>query len=386
MHPVERRRLGRPDIRPYVLDCVVAEPEQLPIGGEGGLDAGDACRCGRAAGEVLETILRPPDGHAQLSRRKPHQDDVDVYGGLDAEAAARVGRRDQPELRSAKPERGRGNRMQRKRALEVRPCRQRAGGCVPVADDAEGLDRAARPTGKDEAFRDNDVGPCERGVRVAVGERAVGDDEPVLGVHHGWELLVVDLDQLEGVFGEIAIPCDDDGERLACVARRSVRSRVVRDRALDTGRERPGHRLDVCSGDHADHAGEVERGSRVDPRHPRVCELRSQHRRVAGVRDRLDVVHETSLATEQRLVFETGHRPSHPRVVLDLDCHPGSLRGSRCAKRCHLRRRVAVGVSRAASRAVHLDGIVLGQAVIIEAWPGCARSWWSCSKLFERDV
>ena len=70
VHAVERRRLGRADVRADVLDRVVAEREQPPVGGEAGLDLGRAARGGGARREVLEPVLGPGHGHAEVRGRR----------------------------------------------------------------------------------------------------------------------------------------------------------------------------------------------------------------------------------------------------------------------------------------------------------------------------
>ena len=76
MHAVERRRLGRAHVRADVLDRVVAERDELAVRGEPGLDVRHAPARGRAGREVLESVLDPADGDAELPRREPHEDDV----------------------------------------------------------------------------------------------------------------------------------------------------------------------------------------------------------------------------------------------------------------------------------------------------------------------
>jgi hypothetical protein len=95
MHPIEGRRLGRPDVGADVLHRVVTQREELSLVGESRLDRGASCSRAGAASEVLEAILDPPYGDAELARGEPDQDDIDVDGRLDPEAAARVGRGDQ---------------------------------------------------------------------------------------------------------------------------------------------------------------------------------------------------------------------------------------------------------------------------------------------------
>ena len=66
VHPIEGGRLGRPDVRPDVLDRVVAEGDQTAVGREPCLDLGRATRGRCARCEMLETILDPRHGHAEM--------------------------------------------------------------------------------------------------------------------------------------------------------------------------------------------------------------------------------------------------------------------------------------------------------------------------------
>ena len=85
VHAVERRRLGRAHVRADVLDRVVPQRDELALGGEARLDMRDAPARGRARGEVLEAVLDPANGHAELARREAHEHDVGEDRGLDPE-------------------------------------------------------------------------------------------------------------------------------------------------------------------------------------------------------------------------------------------------------------------------------------------------------------
>ena len=205
VHPVQRRRLGRAHVRADVLDRVVAERDEAAVGGEARLDLGHAARRGGARREVLEPVFRPADGHAEPAGGETEQDDVGEHRRLDPERPAGVGRRQQPQPVAAEAERRRGDAVQRERALEVRPRGQPPGGLVPVGDDRVALDRRAREAGEAEGLADDEVGPREGRVDVAVGERALVDAAGGDRVEHGLERVVLDLDELGRVLGEVAV-------------------------------------------------------------------------------------------------------------------------------------------------------------------------------------
>ena len=58
-----------------------------------------------------------------------------------------------------------------------------------------------------------------------------------VGIEHRVERLVLDLDQLDGVLGDITIASNHDGQRLARVPRNLMRRGPVRHTAVDSGRE-----------------------------------------------------------------------------------------------------------------------------------------------------
>ena len=214
---------------------------------------------------MLEPIFDPAHGDAELPRREAHEHDVGEDGRLDPERAARVGRRDQPELRARQPERSGRDGVQRERALEVRPGGERALGLR----SSRRRRRSTRPacsssagSGSARGRRDRPARALRRRRRMerAVGDARVGVDRG-LCVEHRLERLVLDLDQLEGVLGEVAVARDDDRDRLADVARRSRARPRTAGRRVDAGRKRPRELDDVGTGEDADDAGELERSA-----------------------------------------------------------------------------------------------------------------------------
>ena len=246
---------------------------------------------------------------------------------------------------AAQAERGRGDAVQRERALEVRPRGQPPGALVPVADDAEALDRHAREPRDAERLADDEIGPGERVVDVAVVERAVVDRGGAERIEDGLERLVVDGDELGRVLGDVPVARDDDGERLAHVARRAPlppRSGGSASRSPPGTASTAGRRPSPV--EHAEHAVDRERRGRVD-RDVRVRELRADDRGVPGVRNRLEIVDEAPLAAEERLVLETLERAPDPHRVLRGDGHRRSIARRTVTQRRGIRRRAAASCS-----------------------------------------
>ena len=259
---------------------------------------------------MLQAVFGPAHRNAEAAGGQPDQDDVRIDGRLDPERAAGVPRRDQPQLRTGQPQRRRRDGVQGERPLEVRPGGQRSRRLVPVADDPVALHRCAAPARKPEALAHDEVGSRQRAVDVAVLERAVVDArlgvDRRLGVEHRVERLVLDLDQLDCVLGDVTVASDHDGQRLAGVPRHLVRGGPVRHAAIDSGRKGPRHRRDVCAGQHSDDAGKLQRGARVERRDARVRDEGSENRRMAHVGQGIEIVDEPSFATQKRLVLEPG--------------------------------------------------------------------------------
>ena len=92
------------------------------------------------------------------------------------------------------------------------------------------------------------------------------------GVEERVERVIVDRDQLRGVFCDVAVAGDHDRERLADVAGGSHCSCVERDGRVDSGREGARHCHHVVAGEDSYDAGQHERRRGID-RHTRMREL-----------------------------------------------------------------------------------------------------------------
>ncbi len=312
VHAVERCRLRCAHVSAHVFDRVVAEREQLALRVEARLELRDARRGRRARGQVLEPVLCPAHRHAETPRSEPDQDDVGVHRRLDPERAARVARRDQPQLRPWQPERGSRHRVQRERPLEVGPRRQAPAPLVPVADHAVALNGRAAPPREPELLSHDEICTAQRRVDVAVGERAVVHARRALGVQHRLLGLVVDLDQLGCVLGHVSVVRHHDGQWLTCITSDLVRGGQILDAAVDAGGERPRHRGDVGPGQHADDSGQRERRRGVQPADASMRHERAEDRGVPDVRNWIDVVNEAALSAQQCLVLQTRKRATDP--------------------------------------------------------------------------
>ena len=88
--------------------------------------------------------------------------------------------------------------------------------------------------------------------------------------------LVVDLDQLAGVLGDVARVGDHHRDRLADMAHPVDREGKIRHRRPHHARDRPDHAGELRPGDDADHAGQRQRARCVDPADAGVRVRRAQ--------------------------------------------------------------------------------------------------------------
>ncbi len=173
-----------------------------------------------------------------MARGKADEDDVGEDRRLDAERAARVGGRQESKPVASEAESGSSDAVECERALEVGPRREPTVGRVPVRDDCVALHGSAGEARDVERVAEDDVGSRHRTVDIAVRERPIVDRSRLERIEDGVERVVVDLDELGGVFGQIPVAGDDDRERLADVPCRLDRCRVLGGSAVDPGGER----------------------------------------------------------------------------------------------------------------------------------------------------
>jgi len=93
--------------------------------------------------QMLEPVLDPLDGSAGHASRHAHQHEIGKHALLDAETAARVWRRSQPEAVAGHFQRTRNDRVDAERSLEIRQDVVGVLVRVVAGDHAIGLDRRA---------------------------------------------------------------------------------------------------------------------------------------------------------------------------------------------------------------------------------------------------
>ena len=303
--------------------------------------------------QVLLAGLDPADGAAELFRHVGDQHGLAVERCLDAEAAALVARRDDADLLG-----GDFEDVREREAVDMRPLGgeppSQAIGLVPLEERASGFHRRHAAAVAGEALLDHDIGAVEDLLDLglvrplallvgAAGEVHLEDDivgpvlvddggavcERALGIADIGQRVVVDLDGLGRVCGDVGVTGDDRRQRLAVPLHLADRERPVL--WVGGGQRRLHHRLrhrqylvlDVVAGDDRDdayhrlgraHVDALDRGMRV------VAPLEHD---VERARPR-DIGQEPPLARDQAMVFLTVEVAADPAFA--CPGHPLRLR------------------------------------------------------------
>ena len=123
-------------------------------------------------------------------------------------------------------------------------------------------------------------------------------------IDHRRQRLVVDLDQVERVLGEIAVGGDDDRDRLADIAHAADRDRPAFDRRLDPDRKACRQRGYLVAGDDGDDARRGARRVDIYMCDPRMRVRRPQNGGVQRAGLFAEIVDEASAPGQERGVFD----------------------------------------------------------------------------------
>ena len=208
-----------------------AEPEDRPGGVHAQLGVDDLVPGLGAGQQIFAAVADPLDRPPEREGQRAHRDLLGVEHGLDAEAAAHVGR-DDPDAAGRQAQHLGQALAHDPRNLRGGPERQQPGGRamlgqagailhgdagVPVeaeaiADDVGGAGQRARHIALAERAREEQVGG-----RRLVDERTRRLERPLEVRDHG-QRRVLDVDQLQGVLGGVAALGDDHGHGFTHVA------------------------------------------------------------------------------------------------------------------------------------------------------------------------
>ena len=216
---------------------------------------------------VFQILDRPAGGAGE---RAGERADL-VAEELAAEAAAGVGRHDVEPVR-IDLERDRDQPTDVVVHRRVGVDRELARAPVVVGGGTHGLDRRAAGARPAQPALDHQIGGGEvlvhraeinRALECDVGIAAFGMEHGVTGrCHRLFEIddrrqrIVLDLDQLAGVLGDVAALRHDGGDRLAHVAHLAHGDAVLRRRRTGEVRARPRHLRRLGAGHDAEHAGQ----------------------------------------------------------------------------------------------------------------------------------
>jgi hypothetical protein len=295
--------LGRPA---EVVDELDAQPRQRAVSlrGERRLVV-SIPRLAGAADQVLHAVLDPLDRTPARLAREHRRDAGAARAALAAEApAVRVA--DHADLVGGDLQhRGHAEGHVALRLVAAAAGEGALDG-VPLRDHAEGLHRVRAEAVPAELLGEDVVGVAERRIDVAPLELPLVDDvRPLLledqrrrrrhrgeGVHHRGQRFVLDVDQLERVFRQVAVRRRDRGDGLADEAHLADREAVYAP-AVGDRRQRCRPAAGVVARDHGADARERLGAARVDANDPRMgvgaaqdCAM--QHPGKDGVVDELD--------------------------------------------------------------------------------------------------
>lgn len=323
-------------VRAEVDDDPVAHTEEAAIGVRGELDAMDLLTGVRGGGEVLAPVLAPQHGTPEHPRRVRDQQLLDVQDALLAEAAAHIGGDDahRPGVQAERV----GDRLaQPVRGLRTGPDGQPAAVRVDLGRDRAGLDRRRDIAVCLELLAHHGMRGGERLVRIAdpgghrdrdvVTELLVDQGrfggKGLFRVHGDGQRGVADVDEFEGVLGEVAVLGEHDGDGLAdvsdLVGGEQGHGRHPDQRVQKRGETGRGAQLLLvehgCQPCHigacpdGDHAGGVEGGTDVHRLDARVG-LRAAQERGLDAAGKGYVVHVTAVAAQQPLVLDARDGPA----------------------------------------------------------------------------
>ena len=342
---LELARLGVGEERALVGDGVHADGEDLAVGAQGHLRVEVHVAAEARGGQVAGLVLDPLHRLAEQDRGQDPGDVARVDRHLVAEAAADVGRHD-PDHVLGQLGHERHGRADDVRRLGGHVHGELAGARVVVGDRAAALDRrrvAARVVqlerGDDVGLRERPLGgggvadlPAVAGVvglplLVVADHRRVGRRR-LLRVDDRGQRLVLDVDRLAPVLGDVRVVGDDDAHLLALEAHLVGGEHglgVVGERR-HPGEVALGHHL---AGEHQPDARDLPGLRRVDGDDAGVRQRAAQdlHVQHAGQVDVVDVVAATAheprvldpaaarAQAADRGLVERGHRPASLRAA-----------------------------------------------------------------------
>src|SRR6266516_1449613 len=224
-------------------------------------------------------------------------------------------------------------RLDDERSLEVGPHRIAVRRAFEVRNDSKRLHRGRCITRKRIRELEDSIGSGEGGVWVAVTEAPPANhvrpdilvDHRSIAhgrasqIRHRRKRVVLNVDQIAGVFRDITRVRNHDGDRLADVACLIDGDRIVGEGGLHDARQRTDQSCDVLSSDDGPNAGDLQRSREINPADPRMRMGRTQDRRKADSGNWREIVYETRLPSQERLILFTRDSGADPSLRYGLD-------------------------------------------------------------------
>ena len=279
MHAVKGCRLGRAQIRADLVDLIVLQGKHTSLFIHGRLNDGLAGRGRGGRLQVLKAVFNPFDGSpARFAGRQAHQNHIREYGLLDAKAPARIAWNLMAQSITRYFERQRHHRVQGKRPHEIGKHVVTLLIWQPLREHKAQLDGGARVSRIMDFGRDGVLRLTECAFDVAIVELAIGDDigaylfvqdaltriECILDAHDDIKRAVLDPNQIQRIFGKIAILRNHDGNGFAAVAHAVHGKRPMLHRLLHAHHKRLRPAPDILTGQHGMHARRGDSGACIN--------------------------------------------------------------------------------------------------------------------------
>ena len=277
---------------------------------------------------MLQPVFHPFDRPARHPGACRNQDDVGEHPLLDAEAAARLRRGAQADPVAGHPQRAGDYGVNGERPLEIRQHIIGVTARVVLGQHTIGFDRRAGAARILDGDADLVGGVGKRSLRVTVAEAPVTRDVAAqAGMQHGGaglqggqrlhddgQSFILHRDQIQRVFGDVAVGRHGDRDGLAHIADAVGRDRPALDRRLDAHHEAAGQGLDVRPGEHGGHARQRRCARCIDCLDDGVAMRRAQDGGVERRRRNGGVVKIPAAPGQQRRVFHPGQRLANPKA------------------------------------------------------------------------
>src|SRR6266436_5025720 len=130
----------------------------------------------------------------------------------------------------------------------------------------------------------------------------------------------IGIDQLAGVFRNVAAVGDHNGHRLADIAGAIDGNRVIGDWRLHDARHWSDKRGDILAGDDVADARQLQRVRNIDVDDTGVRMLRAENGGETDTSHRREVVNKARTPSEERLILFARHGRADPPARCDSDC------------------------------------------------------------------